>query len=76
MSLLLEVSVQSEHLEEALDTLAALPFEIDPTIRTAGKRTFVEFPITGTDGVRQVENSLLARGLCQARVSILEEAFA
>jgi hypothetical protein len=76
MSLLLEVSVQSENLEEALDTLAALPFEIDPKIRTAGKRSIVEFLIMGTEGVRQVENSLRARGLLQARVSTYEEALA
>ncbi len=76
MSLLLELSIHSEQLEEALDTLAALPFPIDPDIRTHGKRCVIEFPVAETIHVNLVENALLARGLRQARVDILEEAAA
>ena len=74
MSLLLELNVPIDQIEEALDTLAALPFDINPNIRQAsGKRANIEFPISGVDRMAQVENALLGRGLLQARVQILEE---
>ena len=77
MSLLLELNVPTDQMEEALDTLAALSFAISPTIRQAmGKRASIEFPISGMDRMAQVENALLGRGLLQARVQILEGALA
>lgn len=77
MLLLLEVNVPKDQMEEALDTLAALPFPISPTIRQApGKRANIEFTVGGFDRVVQVENALLGRGLLQARVQTFEEALA
>jgi hypothetical protein len=77
MSLLLELNVPTDQLEEALDTLAALPFDISPTIRqAAGMRANIEFPVSGNERVAQVENALLGRGLLQVRVQVFEEAFA
>lgn len=75
MSLLLELNIPTDQMEEALDTLAALPFDISPTIRQApGKRANIEFPVSGSDKVTLVENALLGRGLLQARVQTFEEA--
>ena len=75
MSLLLELNVPTDQIEEALDTLAALSFDINPNIRqTSEKRTNIEFPISGIDRLAQVENAILGRGLLQARVQLLEEA--
>lgn len=70
MSLLLEVTVRSEHLEEALDTLAALPFAIDPSIRALGQKSMIEFPVRESFAAGLVQNSLLARGLGQAHVTV------
>jgi hypothetical protein len=75
MSLLLELNVPTEQLEETLDTLAALSFAISPTIRQApGRRAVIEFPIHAYGRLEQVENALLGRGLLEARTQILEEA--
>ena len=77
MSLLLELNVHSEQLEETLDTLASLPFAISPKLRSgASKRTTIEFLANGLANIAQIENALRARGLLQARVQVLEEALA
>jgi hypothetical protein len=64
MSLLLELNVHSEQLEETLDTLASLPFDISPKLRAAGsgKRTTIEFLANGLSNISQIENALRARG--------------
>ena len=62
-------------IEEALDTLAALPLAISHTIReTSGKRNSIEFSIASAGSAAQVENALLGRGLLQARVQVFEDA--
>lgn len=76
MLLLLALSIPADFLEEALDTIAALPFAIDPQIRTHGKRCTIEFPIADSSHAGHVENALRARGLRQTRVEVLEAAAA
>ncbi len=72
MSLLLELSIHSEQLEETLDTIASLPFAIDPKIRAHGRQCFIGFPVAEAHHVDLVENALRGRGLRQARVGILD----
>jgi len=72
MSLLLELSIHSDQLEETLDTIASLPFAIDPEIRSHGKQCFIGFPVTESHHVHLVENALRGRGLRQARIGVLE----
>lgn len=75
MSLLLELNLPTHQLEETLDTLAALPFAIDPEIyESVGKRTRIEFPIHKAACLAQVENALLGRGLLQTRALLYEDA--
>jgi hypothetical protein len=76
MLLLLALSIPADSLEEALDTIAALPFAIDPQIRTHGKQCTIEFPIADTSHAGLVENALRARGLRQTHVEVLEAAAA
>jgi hypothetical protein len=74
MSLLLELNIPTPQTEETLDTLAGLPFAIDPEIRETpgGKRTIIEFSIESPKLAAQVENALLGRGLLQARIQLCD----
>ena len=75
MPLVLELNLPTQQVEEALDTLAELPFAISPTIReTSGKRASIEFSIASAGSAAQVEKALRGRGLLQARVQVFEDA--
>ena len=42
--LLVRLEVDSRQLEEVLESLAALPFPVNPDLRHAGMKSIVEFP--------------------------------
>ncbi len=74
MSFLLEVHVHSSQLEAALETLAILPFEVNPNLRPGEERTAIEFFVSDADHAGVVQKALNGRGLREAKVNALEVA--
>lgn len=42
--LMVRIEVDSRHLEDVLESLASLPFPVNPDLRHIGLRSIVEFP--------------------------------
>lgn len=74
MSFLLEVHVQSSQLEAALETLAILPFEVNPNLRPNHDRTAIEFFATDAEHGNVVQKALLGAGIREPRVAVHEVA--
>ncbi|BDC49726.1 hypothetical protein F183_A20420 [Bryobacterales bacterium F-183] len=74
MSFLLEVYVQSSQLESALETLAILPFEVNPNLRPGAERTAIEFFAAEADHAQVVQNALTGAGLREPKVNVYEVA--
>lgn len=43
--LLVRLDVESRQLEDVLESLAALPFPVNPDLRHVGTKSIVEFPV-------------------------------
>lgn len=74
MSFLLEVHVHSSQLEAALETLAILPFEVNPNLRPGSERTAIAFFTTEADHGKVVQKALIGAGLREPRVDVHEVA--
>ncbi|MBS1834075.1 MAG: hypothetical protein JST65_15255 [Acidobacteria bacterium] len=72
---LLRITAGARQLEEVLETIAALPFPINPEIQhgDAGM-SFVEFPAYSTR-VEEVRGALLERGFPASILRVVEDRF-
>jgi hypothetical protein len=72
---LLRITVGARQLEELLETIASLPFPINPEIRHGDAGTsFVEFPAYSSR-VEEVRRALVGRGFAASVLRVVEDRF-
>lgn len=72
---LLRITVGARQLEELLETIASLPFPINPEIQHGDAGTsFVEFPAYSSR-VEEVRRALVGRGFAAGVLRVVEDRF-